>query len=331
MGGGAYKNERFDLEREVLHKQLKMGARSMWHTFPFPLAPAKRFGVIGDDYGAVTLYLPYRAADSGDMGRPNTFKELASYRLAEGEGTVNVLDLLTDLRQAHPFAAAGLSNKPVDLVVARVDGDTLLVQRGRDNQALIRKKRVGDETLFEYAPTRSYSADNGLVVSAAIDPFGYLTDSRFCAGMNVDALKWLQDCHTSQEWLRATCRTDYPDAVVSLTRCFGRDKAYAGAGADDADPDLLVFASRGWVFLPTIRLDDRRQDPAGSCHGTALRESVNNTMFFSGPGIRKGCVVDAPHRMVDLVPTLLVMASKEWKGLGLDGAPIEGIWDSHAE
>jgi arylsulfatase A-like enzyme len=65
----------------------------------------------------------------------------------------------------------------------------------------------------------------------------------------------------------------------------------------------------------------------GNRHGMAFRESTDHCLFVSGPGIRKGVIIETPHRMVDIIPTVLEMTGQDPNRAGMDGRPIREIWE----
>jgi len=81
--------------------------------------------------------------------------------------------------------------------------------------------------------------------------------------------------------------------------------------------------------MPKVMLNIRIQEIAGGRHGMAFREATQICMFFAGPGIRQGYVIKEPHRIVDILPTVLTMMSRDWKGNAIDGIPVNGIWEGH--
>ncbi|MFZ4394368.1 MAG: alkaline phosphatase family protein [Kiritimatiellia bacterium] len=81
------------------------------------------------------------------------------------------------------------------------------------------------------------------------------------------------------------------------------------------------------AFEPKINLANRHEDTLGSRHGMAFREACNNSLFMAGPGIRKGVIIETPHRIVDFLPTVLEMAGQDPTRAGMDGTPIREIWE----
>ena len=139
--------------------------------------------------------------------------------------------------------------------------------------------------------------------------------------------RWMAGYHTGTEWLQATYRTEYPGCVDTLSLYFRWDGPVTKDSPVPAQPGILLFASKGWVFEPRINLANMHEDTLGSRHGMAFREATNFSFFVSGPGIRKGVILETPHRMVDLMPTVLEMTGRDPAGGGMDGRPIREIWD----
>ena len=129
--------------------------------------------------------------------------------------------------------------------------------------------------------------------------------------------EWFAAPHDAQAWLRATALTDYPDAVVGIAKFFHwRPPVEDLAGA--RDPDLVVTAARGWSF--------RSANDLGTDHGQPLREAMRVSLFISGPNIRHGRM-EEPHRILDVLPTILEMAGQSYDPRELDGRAIAGIYE----
>lgn len=343
VGGGEVRNRIFDLEREVFHARLNLNTWSGWHRFACPGADPDHVGVISDADGAVAVTLPHGRADSGDLAVPNRVAQLQNYALADGRN-VDALRIFAEHRTSGPAGGDGATHKPVDFVAARCGDDaTILVHRTSDSQALITRRRNprSGRCEFMYRPVRHYREGEPIPATADADPFGYLSHPDFArrvraAGADVE--DWLGRYHSGREWLHVTAGTEYPGAVDALSFFFldeplpdpddTRPERAAGEQRDrpDALPDMLLFAARGWVFLPDVSIEDGHEEIAGSCHGMAFRDSVRICCFFAGPGIRRGGVIETPHRIVDILPTILDIRQQPYDPAALDGAPITGIW-----
>ena len=116
--------------------------------------------------------------------------------------------------------------------------------------------------------------------------------------------------HDESTWLWVTATSDYPDAVVTLTRHMLWQEGLKVQEREYA-PDLVVTARHGWLFAT--------QNTPGTTHGYPLAESVRATWYVSGPNIRRGARVEAPCRLVDLTPTILDLTSTEYDPAQLDG------------
>jgi arylsulfatase A-like enzyme len=58
----------------------------------------------------------------------------------------------------------------------------------------------------------------------------------------------------------------------------------------------------------------------------AFRAATNNCLFVSGPGIKKGLILETPHRIVDVMPTVLEMMGRDAAGAGMQGSPMRELW-----
>lgn len=325
-GGHDIVNQRFDVKREVFHATLQMNVVGAWHRFDYPGAPAGRLGAVSDSDGAVGIFLPLKNVDSGDLSTPNTYEQLAHYGLADGS-QVNAVELFAEYSAKGRWALPDVTKRPVDFAVAKVDADTVLLHKTTVRQALIRTRRNADGVFeFKYEPVRRYVLGQPLEPITTGDPLGYLDSAAFRKEVP-HAASWMESYHTGTEWLRATYRTEYPGCVDTLNLYFRWDGPSTKDSPTPSQPGILLFASKGWVFEPKINLANRHEDTLGSRHGMAFRESTNNSLFVSGPGIRKGAIIETPHRMVDIMPTVLEMAGKDPKNAVMDGQPIREIWE----
>jgi hypothetical protein len=324
-GGDTFVNKPFDIAREIVHPHFRLNMRSRYGLYLCPPTPRSHLAIASDEDGATEISLPYGRADSGDLSRPNLLADLLNYSLADGR-RLNALDVFTEYTSKGRVSAAELPHKPVDFAVARSDSDTVFVQRTTQSQAFITRRRRSDGDLeFKYEPVRNYKPDGRIEPIATGDPLFYLDSKAFADAVlrqGASVAAWLDKFHTGREWLKVTAGTDYPGCIDAISRFF----AYEDSKKERNLPDILLFANRGWVFVPKVIMNSRGPKIAGTRHGMAFRESTHICMFFAGPGVARGRVIEEPHRIVDILPTVLTMMSKEWRGHGLDGIPINGIW-----
>ncbi|MGB9407302.1 MAG: hypothetical protein WCA89_07180, partial [Terracidiphilus sp.] len=330
-GGHEIVNRRYDVKREVFHAQLQMNVIDAWYQaeayrFDFPGAPKNRLRAVSDTDGEVGIFLPLENVDSNDLSIHNNYEQLSHYGLADGK-QVNAVELFAEYSSTGRWPLKDVTKRPVDFAVAMVDAETVLVYKTMDRQALIRSRLNADGLFeFKYEPVRRYVPRRPPEPISSGDPLGYLDSEAFRKEVK-DVPRWLATYHTGTDWLQATCKTDYPGCVNTLSLYFRWDRAVTPDAPVPAQPDILMFASRGWVFEPKINLANRAEHTIGSRHGMAFREATNNSLFICGPGIRKGVIVDTPHRMVDIMPTVLQMMGRESDSIGMDGRPIREIWE----
>lgn len=325
-GGHEIVNKRFDIKREVFHAHLQMNVMSMWLRFNFPGAPANRLGAVSDCDGAVGIFLPFGSVDSRDLSSPATYDELSHYGLADGT-TADAVELFAEFSAAGRWSHDDLAHRPVDFAVASVDADTVLLYKTATREALIRARRNAHGVFeFKYEPVSRYAGDRRLVPIASGDPLGYLDNDDFKKAVG-DVPRWLAAYHTGPEWLQATVRTNYPANVDTLNLYFRWDGPVSTRSPRPPQPDILLFANRGWVFEPRDNLASRTEPELGSRHGMAFRETTNNSLFVSGPGIKKGVIIETPHRMVDIMPTVLDMTGQDPNRADMDGHSMHEIWE----
>lgn len=329
-GGGEYVNQKFDVEREILHPHFALNTRSFYGSMPFPGTPAKHFASVWDTDGAVQVSLPYGRADSRDHSRPNLLAQLQDYVLLDGR-RLNALEVLAEFTSQGRWTGGDPFRKPVDFAVARVDSDICFVHRTTKSQALIERRRRGDGQLeFKYTPVRNHKAGGPIDAIETGDPLGYLDSKPFreaVAREGVGIADWIGQFHTGREWMRVTAETDYPGNVDAISRFLHYDEQLSKPGQEDSLPDVALFAGRGWAFIPELITKSRGQEIAGGRHGMAFRESMRTCAFFSGPNIRQKVVIKEPQRNVDILPTVMTMMSMDWKGHNLDGIPVTAIWE----
>ena len=325
-GGHDIVNKRYDVKREVFHAHLQMNVVGSWHRFNYPGAPADRLGAVSDSDGAVGIFLPLRRVDSNDLSIPDTYKQLTHYGLADGS-QVNAVELFAEYSSKGRWQLKDTTQRPVDFAVAKVDAKTILIHKTTDRQALINARLNADGVFeFRYTPVHHYAPDQPLAPITSGDPLGYLDSEAFRKEVH-NVPRWMESYHTGTEWLQATYKTEYPGCVDALNLYFRWDGPVTKESPVPSQPDILLFANKGWVFEPKINLENRNEATIGSRHGMAFREATNNCLFVSGPGILKGVIIETPHRIVDIMPTLLQMVGKDPNNAVMDGRPIREIWE----
>ena len=324
-GGHEVVNKRFDVKREVFHAYFQMNVVSMWQRFNYPGAPTGRLGAVSDCDGAVGIFLPRGNVDSGDLSEPDTYEALTHYGLADGSH-VNAVERFTEYSAAGHWAADDLKHRPVDFAVTKVDADSVLLYKTMDRQALIHTRRNSSGELeYKYQPVRRFVPGQAPELIASGDPLGYLDSEAFQTEVD-DVQGWLAGYHTGTEWLQATYRTEYPACVDTLALYFRWDGPVTKDSPVPSQPGILLFSNLGWVFEPKDNLATRNETTIGSRHGMAFRAATNNSLFVSGPGIKKGNIDETPHRIVDVMPTVLEMMSRDAASAGMDGRPMREIW-----
>src|SRR6185503_9026275 len=178
-----------------------------------------------------------------------------------------------------------------------------------------------------YEPVRHFVPGAPTEPITSGDPLGYMDNETFAKDAG-DVQRWLADYHTGTEWLQATYRTDYPACVDTLALYFRWDGPTTKGTPIPNQPSILLFSNLGWVFEPKDNLASRTEPTIGSRHGMAFRATTNNCMFVSGPGIMKGTILETPHRIVDIMPTVLEMMGQDAASAGMDGKPMRELWEA---
>ena len=270
----------------------------------------------GDSDGAARIFLPRADYQSANWDGPNSAAELLSYRISRHLPPVNLPVSLANAVAAHDDGTPG---NPIDLVLMKIDDESILITTSDRGQAVIqRRQNEQGRWEYRYSPVEEVTVAPGggvvcrEVVRPKIDPLGLLKRVR---------VSFLKKFHDEQTWLWVTATSSYPDAVVTLTRHMlwqdvikVQEKEYA--------PDLVVTARQGWLFST--------QNTAGTTHGYPLAESVRATWYVSGPNIRRGARVEAPCRLADLTPTILDLTSTSYEPDKLDGQALRNIFETGA-
>jgi hypothetical protein len=120
----------------------------------------------------------------------------------------------------------------------------------------------------------------------------------------------LADCHTERQWLEATHRTRYSNAIVSLAAHFAEPPPldpYQDRKRRLRRTDLLVVANDHWNF------NARGFNPGGN-HGSFLRVSTHSVLMFAGgarTGVPAGVSIATPYDSLSFVPTILALMGRD--------------------
>lgn len=308
------------------------------HTWTLPGVPSERFAYLADGGGGtgyLGLFLPFGGRDSGDWSRRNALRELLAYRCDPAQ---EALDLPATLMRQHADPARYRTDlagdRPIAMVLAKIDEANYLIYKSRECQALVTLRRgaTARQNEVRYLPVRNYRF-NALAnkydydENAAEDPLGYRTDAGLApGGSGIEA--FFGAFHGEEQWLAATARTRYPDAPVLMGHHLFNAPTLAPE-VRSGDPDLVLVPNPGWFFVEHPMdygpLESGSQHFGGTSHGYPDADAMRVPLFFSGHGIRKGAVLDAPHTLADLTPTLLWLFGKPVESYGLDGRPITEI------
>lgn len=264
------------------------------------------------------------------MGDRNTIHELANYA-AGPQRTIDYFETLAGLRVRNNVQAT-VGARPVDLIAVANPAPScgaeepgcleIFLYTDEEHQALIQVRPAGEIRYVPVARLRQDAA--GRVEYERRDwapgfPLRYFEDPNL--ETPGDRARWLSEWHSDRDWLAATHRTLYSNAIVGLTEQFGPpelgedSKLWRGAPAGDvpllkrfetrrqrmARADLLLVAANHWNF------NVRGFNPGGN-HGSFFRISTHSTWMMAGAGIRAGQVVAQPYDALSFVPTLLRLA-----------------------
>jgi hypothetical protein len=309
----------------------------------------------------------------GAMGDHNSIYELQNYVVGPAPGglvlapdgsldaeksfrRVNYFSLLRDL-SVRNNVQPGVDNHPVDFVAVRLpikqlrgalgpsddDADQAVwLYGGRDRQALILARDEGQLKL-RYLPVANLVQDADGRISfdrtawRAGGPLMLWEDKELNVAAGESRAAWLDGWHTDTDWLRATHRTRYSNAVVGLHEQLvrhtveGTDSNARGLPDDErlirrfrerqrmlVESDLLILANDHWNF------DVSGFNPGGN-HGSFFRVSTHSTLMFAGGErtlIPRGLSIEEPYDSLSLMPTLLALTGQIEDG----EKPVPVLW-----
>ena len=264
------------------------------------------------------------------MGDPNTIYDLQNYLIAPGR-RVDYFPLLTGIRVRNNVQA-GVGNHPVDFIAVPAGEEIIWLYESETSQALL-YSRAGE---LRYQPVRGLKQDQSgeLHYEEATWRAGLPLRLFEDAELNVsgDRAEWLSEWHSEREWLEATHRTLYSNAMIGLHEQMSRTKVgacvfddpvlcrFEQRKRDNVRADMLILASNHWNF------NVRGFNPGGN-HGSFFRISTHSTLMFAGAGIPQGVSIERPYDSLSFVPTILSLAGELKPGevKQYPGAPIEEL------
>jgi hypothetical protein len=333
LGGDAGHLSRFDLANEFFYAQRDVRADGQWvggglgmsvrqHRYANRHSEdsADEFVFVdGDSDGAARLFLPKGEYESRDWSGPNRPGDLLAYRISRNHPPVNLPESLAAIEACNDRGQRG---HPIDLVLMKLTDCSVAILTCDRGQAVI-ERRPGADCKWEYrytpvqplVPMTDGSVAWTPVATPTCDPLGICNRVR---------PEFLSEWHDEQAWLWVTATSDYPDGVVALSRHMLYQDNLAEIEPEYA-PDLVVTARAGWFFGV--------QNTPGTTHGYPLADSMRASFFISGPGVRRGAIVERPCRLVDLTPTILELTGTPFDPDWFDGRPIREMYEpaDHAD
>jgi hypothetical protein len=142
-------------------------------------------------------------------------------------------------------------------------------------------------------------------------PLELMEDSGFAVSVP-DRASWLSSWHSERDWLRASHKCGYSNAVIGLFEHFHYPELERKTGfhwyrRELVEADLLVLARKHWNF------NVRSFNPGGN-HGGFFRESTRAVLMLAGgaeAGISHGVSIEEPYDTLSLVPTVLRLMGRE--------------------
>ncbi|MEQ1921759.1 MAG: alkaline phosphatase family protein [Pyrinomonadaceae bacterium] len=293
----------------------------------------------------------------GAMGEQNSVFELQNYVIGlspnglvlnEDQGVdldksfrrVDYFDLLAR-QKVRSNVQAEVGSRPVDFTAVKIPQvalaallpelssteEAIWLYAGNDKQALILKRVDADGgQRYRYMPISGLRQDAVGKVTFTRQKWGegfplkYFEDKDLAVS---DREAWVNEWHTEIEWLRATHKTIYSNAVIGLNEQIvshmlpvnddaniSEDerlmRRFRQRQRDVTQPDLLVLAANHWNFNVS-------GFNAGGNHGSYFRVSTNSTLMFVGgnkTGIPRGLLIDEPYDNLSFMPTVLRLMGK---------------------
>ena len=326
-GGRTTHLAHFDIADEFFHKSRIVSADGTWvggglglsvrqHRFwnKHPEDKAVNFVWLdADSDGAGRIFLPNGFYKSGKWyGKPRP-GDLLAYRISDTVAPVNLIGSLTAIQAVH---SDGTTQHPIDLVLAKLTDDSILIStHDRGNAVIHRKLNERGKWVYRYMVVDHLrpTADGGVAyeenLAAETDPLGLI------GHMHPRLLTYYHD--ESACWPRLTALGKYPDCVVALSRHMLWSQNLDEQEREHA-PDLVVTARPGWCF--------GTEATPGTTHGYPFSDSMRPSLFMAGPNIRRGARIEEPCRLVDLTPTMLDMLGYRVETGDFDGHPLRNIY-----
>jgi hypothetical protein len=293
------------------------------------------------------------------MGEPNSMRQLAGYvsgpvsegMIFNGDGSldeqrsfsrIDYFSALMSVRVRNSVQGA-LGSAPVDFIAVRVpkkalehvleepdqpDSDAIFLYRDPDHEALLLNQYRNGELWLRYVPVSGAAQDRGgelhfsQVEWRAAMPLKLFEDPDLRVADDRSA--WLSAWHSEREWLNATHRTKYSNAVIGLNEYFRHWEPNSvpptfRAVANEQDwpllqrlaerlraavePDMLILANYGWNF------NVHNPNPGGN-HGSFFRISTHSVLMLAGADVPAGLRVEQPYDSLNFVPTLQALLGR---------------------
>ena len=278
------------------------------------------------------------------IGEPNTIHQMQNYvvSLAPGglyllpDGTLdetrsfrrlNYFDLLTSITVRN-VVQEGLGNRPVDFVAVRIAAESLKsgpaavfgaeagvwLNAGEDRQLLILAR--GSPVQLKVVPVTQLRED--AVGQISFDsaewrndlPLELLEDSAIAVPVPSRAT-WLSSWHSERDWLRASHKSGYSNAVIGFlntptTPKLERKTGFHWYRRGLVETDLPGSPANHWNF------NVRSFNPGGNHGGfSRIHPRGVDAGRWRGSGDQPRCPIEEPYDTLSLVPTVLRLMGRE--------------------
>jgi len=268
----------------------------------------------GDSDGAARIFLPRERFHSGKWQGPHRPGDMLAYEISPQIGPVNLVRSLAGWQSED---SGGTLRHPIDLVMMKISPTQILISTADRGDAVVERARVGagNRWLYRYTPVTDVGPKSDGSVAwrptndPKVDPLGVRPALN---GLPIDQF------HDDRTWLDVMRFSPYPDSIVTLSRHLHWQENIAVQEAEFA-PDLVITARPGWYFGTA--------SSPGTMHGYPLADSMQATLFFAGPNIRRGARIQEAFRLVDLTPTILEMCGVPFNPDEFDGRALRSIYE----
>jgi hypothetical protein len=268
--------------------------------------------------------------DDGSLDEDRSFSRIDYFSASTGVRVRNSVQASLGSAPVD-FIAVRLPKQALEHVIEEPDqpnSDAVFLYRDSDHEALLLNQHRNGELWLRYVPVSGAVQDRGGELYLSRADWGAEMPLKLFEDPDLqvvcDRSAWLNAWHSEREWLNATHRTKYSNAVIGLNEYFRRWEPdsvpptfRAVANEQDwpllqqftarlraaVEPDMLILANYGWNF------NVRNPNPGGN-HGSFFRISTHSVFMLAGANVPAGLRVEQPYDSLNFVPTLQALLGR---------------------